>query len=142
MKVYCQKGHPNEILACFCNRCGEPLSKKSVANTSTPAPKARAEEIDEEYAAFLEFSRARKKKRPQPEYEDDDDDGDEDTVPLVSQLRVQAKSDGPGKITLGNVMNTAQPGEGDFQRPRNQVDVNTFMEQRAKWISSRNEIEV
>lgn len=132
-KVYCQQGHPNEILACFCNRCGAALSK----NVVTASQKiVKAEKIDEEYAAFLEFKKANRSS----ELVDEDEGGE--NVPIITQLKVKTKNSDPGKITLGNIINTAGPGEGQFQRPRNEVDINSFMEQRAKWMTSRNQLEV
>lgn len=144
MKTYCLCGGVNDGLANFCGKCGKSLSgqiTKTISNARTAAPPEPDDDDEkDDYEEYLKFKKARKTDKKSYARDEEYDDIE---VPELSQLKVRVNGGRKDSITLGSIINTAAPSEGgDFSRPRNNVDVNSFMKQRAEWISKRNEIEV
>lgn len=138
MKTFCLCGGANEALANFCGKCGKSLNGQiSVAKVNKPQAISAATEEDSDYKEFLKFKESRRK---QPV---EDDEGSEDYVPRIAKLSLKAKQERKNTFSLKDVINTASAEEAaGFSRPLNNIDVNKFMEDRGKWISTQNVIEM
>ena len=120
MKFYCPTCGFGNTQKNSCVKCQKPI-KGQIAATVVTKPAVTIAQIDEDEDSEIQV---------------------EETVPRIKKLKLNVASSRPQALTLGSVIGTASPDESTgTSRANKHVDVNKFMEDRKKWISSRNNLE-